>query len=182
MLKIRRPLGRLIFNMGIAIPGKTVFLIETAPSSWLVSVAMIFVLPSVARCINFWRWYQKTQRLWVDNTKLSLSWGFPTPVHIWYGKYILVCLVFAFFIAVVLQSMMCCKNCLHGKRNLNRVDKKNNLISSMGFPILTIYHLPIQLYSTDSNQEHMTYSVSVITGGFMSFSRCQVARILELSF
>ena len=36
MLKIRRPLGRLIFNMGMAIPGKTVFLIETAPSmlSW----------------------------------------------------------------------------------------------------------------------------------------------------
>ena len=33
MLKIRRPLGRLIFNMGIAIPGKTVFLIETAPGA-----------------------------------------------------------------------------------------------------------------------------------------------------
>ena len=33
MLKIRRPLGRLIFNMGIATPGKTVFLIETAPWS-----------------------------------------------------------------------------------------------------------------------------------------------------
>ena len=31
MLKIRRQLGRLIFNMGIAIPGKIVFLIETAP-------------------------------------------------------------------------------------------------------------------------------------------------------
>ena len=31
MLKIRQPLGRLIFKMGIAIPGKTVFLIETAP-------------------------------------------------------------------------------------------------------------------------------------------------------
>ena len=31
MLKIRRPLGRLIFNMGIAIPCKTIFLIETAP-------------------------------------------------------------------------------------------------------------------------------------------------------
>ena len=31
MLKIRRPLGRLIFNMGIAIPGKTVYLIEMAP-------------------------------------------------------------------------------------------------------------------------------------------------------
>ena len=36
MLKIRRPLGRLIFNMGIAIPGKTVFLIETAPSLTIV--------------------------------------------------------------------------------------------------------------------------------------------------
>ena len=34
MLKIRRPLGRLIFNMGITIPGKTVFLIETAPCFW----------------------------------------------------------------------------------------------------------------------------------------------------
>ena len=29
MLKIRRPTGRLIFNMGIPIPGKTVFYIET---------------------------------------------------------------------------------------------------------------------------------------------------------
>ena len=41
MLKIRRPLGRLIFNMGIAIPGKTVFLIETAPwslaNTWHIS-------------------------------------------------------------------------------------------------------------------------------------------------
>ena len=34
MLKIRRPLERLIFNMGIAIPGTTVFLIETAPWFW----------------------------------------------------------------------------------------------------------------------------------------------------
>ena len=33
-LKIRRPLGRLIFNMGIAIPGKTVFLIETVPGCY----------------------------------------------------------------------------------------------------------------------------------------------------
>ena len=38
MLKIRRPLGRLIFNMGIAIPGKTVFLIETAP--WWLQTPM----------------------------------------------------------------------------------------------------------------------------------------------
>ena len=40
MLKIRRPLGRLIFNMGIAIPGKTVFLIETAP--WSVSIDLFY--------------------------------------------------------------------------------------------------------------------------------------------
>ena len=39
MLKIRRPLGRLIFNMGIAIPGKTVFLIETAP--WKSTFAVL---------------------------------------------------------------------------------------------------------------------------------------------
>ena len=36
MLKIRRPTGRLIFNMGIPIPGKTVFYIETGP--WCYSV------------------------------------------------------------------------------------------------------------------------------------------------
>ena len=36
MLKIRRPNGRLIFNMGIAIPSKTVFLIETAPWRLLI--------------------------------------------------------------------------------------------------------------------------------------------------
>ena len=40
MLKIRRPLGRLIFNMGIAIPGKTVFLIETAPRSFVPEAAI----------------------------------------------------------------------------------------------------------------------------------------------
>ena len=31
MLKIRRPLGRLIFNMGIAIPGKPSFLLRRPP-------------------------------------------------------------------------------------------------------------------------------------------------------
>ena len=41
MLKIRRPLGRLIFNMGIAIPGKTVFLIETAPWTYQIDAQSI---------------------------------------------------------------------------------------------------------------------------------------------
>ena len=35
MLKIRRPTGRLIFNMGIPIPGKTVFYIETGPWTYI---------------------------------------------------------------------------------------------------------------------------------------------------
>ena len=41
MLKIRRPTGRLIFNMGIPIPGKTVFYIETGP--WLVLCSVLFI-------------------------------------------------------------------------------------------------------------------------------------------
>ena len=47
MLKIRRPLGRLIFNMGIAIPGKTVFLIETAPWSLYWNVSRSLALPVI---------------------------------------------------------------------------------------------------------------------------------------
>ena len=43
MLKIRRPLGRLIFNMGIATLGKTVFLIETAPFVLFVAIACTYV-------------------------------------------------------------------------------------------------------------------------------------------
>ena len=39
MLKIRRPTGRLIFNMGIPIPGKTVFYIETGPR-WIACHAV----------------------------------------------------------------------------------------------------------------------------------------------
>ena len=49
MLKIRRPLGRLIFNMGIAIPGKTVFLIETAPRCLLLRTI-------------FWYWHESACR------------------------------------------------------------------------------------------------------------------------
>ena len=50
MLKIRRPLGRLIFNMAIAIPGKTVFLIETALSM------LAKMIPVFHKATNiFWR-------------------------------------------------------------------------------------------------------------------------------
>ena len=43
MLKIRRPTGRLIFNMGIPIPGKTVFYIETEP--WIYFTCNITKVP-----------------------------------------------------------------------------------------------------------------------------------------
>ena len=51
MLKIRRPLGRLIFNMGIAIPGKTVFLIETAPRVLMNTYIFChyYIVQSIAR-------------------------------------------------------------------------------------------------------------------------------------
>ena len=66
MLKIRRPLGRLIFNMGIAIPGKTVFLIETVPrlltmlfnekvQSMVKCMDMVFVVESTNRSASFYR-------------------------------------------------------------------------------------------------------------------------------
>ena len=54
MLKIRRPLGRLIFNMGIAIPGKTVFLIETAP--WQVTRVTIICKYSYTLQIKHTEW------------------------------------------------------------------------------------------------------------------------------
>ena len=47
MLKIRRPNGRLIFNMGIAIPGKTVFLIETAPSALAMELLQSCIKPPI---------------------------------------------------------------------------------------------------------------------------------------
>ena len=52
MLKIRRPLGRLIFNMGIAIPGKTVFLIETAPWAHAIK-AVVISGPTFIKFENF---------------------------------------------------------------------------------------------------------------------------------
>ena len=61
MLKIRRPLGRLIFNMGIAIPGKTVFLIETAPRAF-----------TLLHLYNFCQWQPSPHRhLEVEMRKLA---------------------------------------------------------------------------------------------------------------
>ena len=59
MLKIRRPLGRLIFNMGIAIPGKTVFLIETAPCCRLGFLGFV-----IMNTMNYkWHRFMKIQNV-----------------------------------------------------------------------------------------------------------------------
>ena len=69
MLKIRRPLGRLIFNMGIAIPGKTVFLIETAPR--FPDAYMRHQTETRWRALDIvyydvFQWpYQKETRIWI---------------------------------------------------------------------------------------------------------------------
>ena len=66
MLKIRRPLGRLIFNMGIAIPGKTVFLIETAPCIWHTSPQMCHWVNKVniGAANYYFKHYTKTNWIW----------------------------------------------------------------------------------------------------------------------
>ena len=71
MLKIRRPLGRLIFNMGIAIPGKTVFLIETAPCACYVAV--IYVTPDTLASAYVSVLLRKVQRIFmIDLLLLTL--------------------------------------------------------------------------------------------------------------
>ena len=88
MLKIRRPLGRLIFNMGIAIPGKTVFLIETAPCTKLICQYM--TADTIKSCICYgklWRycdvifvctWREHTHFIainhWFAPTKCLAAW------------------------------------------------------------------------------------------------------------
>ena len=78
MLKIRRPLGRLIFNMGIAIPGKTVFLIETAP--WLLTAYaahFAFLYPFSPACAHIKEKYIDPGfvRSVKDTTSVKLSHG-----------------------------------------------------------------------------------------------------------
>ena len=85
MLKIRRPLGRLIFNMGIAIPGKTVFLIETAPRTllqrftpfvsnpiWIVNcdAFALIIYSKIAPYKRFWQMYPAATK------PLSVCWMF----------------------------------------------------------------------------------------------------------
>ena len=71
MLKIRRPLGRLIFNMGIAIPGKTVFLIETAPSRLNVLENSI-ILMSIGMAHSALQTNKNNVSKYIDNKSMLL--------------------------------------------------------------------------------------------------------------
>ena len=80
MLKIRRPLGRLIFNMGIAIPGKTVFLIETAP--WFTDAYMSLGLDELKKRLEPNSRHKKTNGIYgvwchicMQTLGLILLWG-----------------------------------------------------------------------------------------------------------
>ena len=73
MLKIRRPLGRLIFNMAIAIPGKTVFLIEAAPrlskqlyKYWWCIEFLQGMVDFDANWVKF-SWGQHNNKIWFDH-------------------------------------------------------------------------------------------------------------------
>ena len=70
MLKIRRPLGRLIFNMGIAIPGKTVFLIETAPWAYMGYTANIIIKDT----IHIFASISKIMRIWLMGRRNREHW------------------------------------------------------------------------------------------------------------
>ena len=80
MLKIRRPLGRLIFNMGIAIPGKTVFLIETAPR--FTFATNVSISRHLVMCIYY---LQSTSCAIMSNkpfpSSIKLTWDHQTPVY-----------------------------------------------------------------------------------------------------
>ena len=84
MLKIRRPLGRLIFNMGIAIPGKTVFLIETAP--WILSQhkrVFLIIFKSSALLdtgVIKWKHFRLTGPLWGEYTAVTVRFLSQRPV------------------------------------------------------------------------------------------------------
>ena len=76
MLKIRRPLGRLIFNMGIAIPGKTVFLIETAPWSIFHCICSISFTMCYHSCvyISAPAWNTFSQHSWLFVLHVPYYW------------------------------------------------------------------------------------------------------------
>ena len=110
MLKIRRPLGRLIFNMGIAIPGKTVFLIETAPSHRRIGKSHHWFMVLLAwigccTCTNdrfaviwvtmtaLWRYCNGMSNHWSHTLLFQLNYGDVSvnsqPSAIWGSKHIL---------------------------------------------------------------------------------------------
>ena len=102
MLKIRRPLGRLIFNMGIAIPGKTVFLIETAPRSCYYSLPAKVIISYInvyQPRIIYWVFLYYHNKIWnrVQISRVSLD-NIPALVENWISiQYLWTVLRYRFF-------------------------------------------------------------------------------------
>ena len=121
MLKIRRPLGRLIFNMGIAIPGKTVFLIETAP--WCLLQKNLTYMPILA-CMHI---YAKPIQIFAYSS--MFKW-------MYIGNTYTLCLLWLWWIY--------CYDCIrHFVYVLNVLERqvKNNVIRLL----MQIYHNPVDL-------------------------------------
>ena len=93
MLKIRRPTGRLIFNMGIPIPGKTVFYIETGPwwfrpnptDSW--AAPCLFTLVLVSLCVSLEGKPLQCHRVHVGGPMSIVKWGIHGAKGLLYGKH-----------------------------------------------------------------------------------------------
>ena len=131
MLKIRRPLGRLIFNMGIAIPGKTVFLIETAPRAHMGRTAniiikyIIHIFSSISKkvCILLMgqryleHWYGITGSPWSNSLhSMRLEWNFRSVNF----KLILIIDCWGIFHGIALRWM-----------SLDLIDDKSTLVQVM---------------------------------------------------
>ena len=140
MLKIRRPLGRLIFNMGIAIPGKTVFLIETAPrKSPLRLLAGSLPIPPL-RSVVLWR---------------SGRWN---------GLFVIYIYIYIYIYDILLrsgQNLSQCQNiCLHEQRHIPEEDCDQSVSGSKPELQGNIHTFCAVLLDKDSTMQHF-YSRNV---------------------
>ena len=138
MLKIRRPLGRLIFNMGIAIPGKTVFLIETAPS--IASHKFLWYHWGRRYCI----WYPGS---WAEGRPLSWALSEITRFHkeyvsIWlrYGVTSIACLTWDWYDSTWVRCVLDMASVSFRDANTNVVQETYNIKHYFGIMHCSCYH------------------------------------------
>ena len=75
MLKIRRSCDRLIFNMGIPIPGKDGLYNETGPRAWASNYIHSFLWDVITQpCLNFYSWTSVELKLGRGSVFISQSY------------------------------------------------------------------------------------------------------------